>query len=201
MFGWRVGGKPDSLLFDELGGGFAEIANGLQSQFAGDVVGFVVCGRFEGCGPTLGGAQELGESLAEVAVGWAVVVEVIVELVGNVSELFEEIVDVLFASRLARTVSEGFDGLRALVQKLDEDEDAIAGDVGGVAKLLNFGIGERSRFALGVQGREKKQKESEGEDAGYQWLKTWLRSSLSTWVSCLSVASMVPRSSKEALRT
>jgi hypothetical protein len=160
-----VGGEPDSLFLHELGGGFAEVADCLEGKFARDVVGFVVCGSFESCGPALGGAEEFGESLAQVAVGRAVVVEIIVKLVGDVSELFEEIVDVLLPAGFARPCGKGADGLGTLVQKLDENENAVTGDVGGVPKLLDFGVRERGAFALGVEGLDKKQKESEGEEA------------------------------------
>ena len=83
----------------------------------------------------------------------AVVVEVVVELVGDGGELLEEVVGVLFAAGLARMGVEVLDGLVAGVEELDEDEDAIVGEVGGVAELLDLTFGESGVVALGVEGQ------------------------------------------------
>ena len=60
----------------------------------------------------------------------AVVVEVVVELVGDGSELLEEIVGVLLATGLARVGEEILDGFVAGVEKFDEEENAVGGIVG-----------------------------------------------------------------------
>ena len=78
-------------------------------------------------GPAIGGFEQLGQRLADVAVARAVVVEVVLELVGDGGELLEEIVRVLFAAGTARMGEEIVDGVGAVVEELDEDEDAVAG--------------------------------------------------------------------------
>ena len=80
-------GEPGLLVCEELCGFFADVADGLESQFAGEIVGGVFRRLLEIGGPTLGGVKELGQRFADVAVIGAVVVEVVVELVGDVGEL------------------------------------------------------------------------------------------------------------------
>ena len=92
----------------------------------------------------------------------AVVVEVVVELVGDGGELFEEVVGVLFAAGFAGVGEEILDGLVAGVEELDEDEDAVGGEVGGVAELLDLAFRERGVGVLRVQGQSESQ-EDEGE--------------------------------------
>jgi hypothetical protein len=94
----------------------------------------------------------------------AVVVEVVVELVGDGGELFEEVVGVLFAAGFAGMGEEVLNPLVARVEELDEDEDAIAGIVGGVAELLDLSLRHRGVGALSVKGqRESEEDESERE--------------------------------------
>jgi hypothetical protein len=95
----------------------------------------------------------------------AVVVQVVVELVGDVGELLEEVVGVLFAARFAWVGEEILDLLVAGVEELDEDEDAIAGIVGGVAELLDLAFRHSTVAALlSVKGQsESEENESERE--------------------------------------
>ena len=161
--------EPRLLAFDEVGRVFAEVADGVEGQLAGDVVGIVVGRGAEDRGPALGGVDELGQGLADVAVTLAVVVEVVLKLVGDGGELLEEVVGVLLTAGLARVREEVADGVGALVEELDVDEDAVAGDVGGVAELLDLAFGEGVVVALGVDRRREaherrsQQNESEGE--------------------------------------
>ncbi len=96
----------------------------------------------------------------------AVVVEVVVELVGDGGELLEEVVGVLFAAGLAGVGEEVLDGFVAGVEELDEDEDAIVGEVGGVAELLDLAFGEGGVVALcACRGRVSEESEGEEETA------------------------------------
>jgi hypothetical protein len=159
---WRVSGEPGLLFFDEVCGFFADIADGLEGQFAGEIVCGVFGGLFEVGGPALSSIEKLGQDLADVAVVGAVVVEVVVEFVGDVGELLEEIVSVLFAAGFAGTGEEILNRLVAGVEELDEDKDAIAGVVGGVAQLLDLALREGTLAALGVEGQNECE-ENEGE--------------------------------------
>ena len=164
FFGWGVGGEPDLLLFDELCGLFPYVADGFEGEFARDAVDFVVGWRFQGRRPALRGFEEFGQRLANVAVAGAVVVEVVVELVGDGGELLKEVVGVLLAARLAGVGEEVLDGLVAGVEEFDEDQDAVVGDVGGVTELLDLAFGEGGVAALRVEvRREDQQDESERE--------------------------------------
>jgi len=158
FFGGRVGGEPGLLIFDELGGFLADIADGFQGEFAREIVGGVFRGLFDVGRPAFRGFEELGQGFADVAVVGAVVVEVVVELVGYGGELFEEVVGVFFAARFARMGEEILDGFVAGVEELDEDEDAIVGDVGGVAKLLDLSFGEGFIVSLRAQRQSKSEK-------------------------------------------
>src|SRR6266481_5229380 len=108
-----------------------------------DVVGRAGTGRVV-LGKAAGWGFAVASCFADVAVIGTVVVEVIVELVGDVGELTEEIVGVLFAAGFAGVSEEILDPLVALVEELDEDEDAIVGDVSRVAELLDL------RFREGI---------------------------------------------------
>jgi len=161
----RMGGEPGLLVFDEARGFFADVVDGLEGKFAGEIV-FRVLGRlFDVGGPAFGGIDELGEDFAEVLMLRAVVVEVVVEFVGDGGELVEEVVGVLFAAGFAGVGEEVLNPLIARVEELDEDEDAIAGVVGGFAELLDFALGHGVVVALlSVKGQgEGEENESEGE--------------------------------------
>jgi hypothetical protein len=54
------------------------------------------------------------------------------------------------------------DGFVARVEELDEDEDAIVGEVGGFAELLYLAFRQRTLAALSVQ-RQSEGEEYEGE--------------------------------------
>jgi len=150
--GW-VGGEPGALLLDHLGSLFAEVTDGFEGYLAGDVVGFVVGWGFDGGGPAVGGVDELGKGFADVLVVGAVVVKVVVELVGERGELLEEVMCVLFAAGTAGDGVEILDALGAGVEELDVEENAVGGDVGGFADLLDLGLGECVLVALGVDGQ------------------------------------------------
>jgi hypothetical protein len=92
----------------------------------------------------------------------AVVVEIVVELVGDVGELLEEVVGILFAAGFAGVSVKVLDPLVAGVEELDEDDDAIAGEVGRFAELLNLAFRHGVVVALSVQGQSKSE-ENEGE--------------------------------------
>ena len=159
-----MSGEPGFLVFDEVSGFFADVADGFEGQLAGEIVGGVFGRLFDVGGPALGRVEELGEDLADVLVMGAVVVEVVVELVGDGGELLEEVVGVLFAARFAGMGEEILDLLVARVEELDEDEDAIAGIVGRVAELLDLALRHRGVGALSVKGqRESEEDESERE--------------------------------------
>jgi hypothetical protein len=85
----------------------------------------------------------------------SVVIEVVVELVGDVGELLEEVVGILFAAGPAGMSEEVLDLLVARVEELDEDEDAIAWEIGGVAELFYFTFRQGVVAALGVEGRDE----------------------------------------------
>jgi hypothetical protein len=56
------------------------------------------------------------------------------------------------------------DAFVAGVEELDEDEDAIAGKVGGFAELFDLALRHGVVIALSVKGqRESEENESEGE--------------------------------------
>jgi hypothetical protein len=94
----------------------------------------------------------------------AVVIQIVVELVGYGGELLEEVVSVLFAAGFAGVGEERLYVFVAVVEKLDEDKDAIIRDIGGGAKLFDFAFGEGGVGALGVQGQgESKEDQSMGE--------------------------------------
>ncbi len=69
-------------------------------------------------------------------------------------ELFDQVVGVLFTAWFAGMSEEILNGLAALVEELDEDDDAVGGDVGRVAELLDlfFGEGGVVFFARGGGG-------------------------------------------------
>ncbi len=151
----RVSGEPGLLIFDQVGGLLADVADGFEGEFAGEVVYGVFGRRLDVRGPALGGVEKLGEDFADVFVMGAVVVEIVVELVGDVGELLEEVVGILFAAGPAGMGEEVLDLLVARVEELDEDEDAIAWEVGGVAELLYLAFREGVVAALGVEGRDE----------------------------------------------
>jgi hypothetical protein len=155
LLGRWVGGEPGLLLFDEASGLFAYVADGFEGQFAGETVGGVFRWLFEVGGPALGGVEEFGQGFANVAMVGAVVVKVVVELVGDCSELLEKVVSIFFATGLAGVSEEILDRLVSGVEELDEDEDAIVGEVGRFAELLDFTFGEGGVAALCVKGQNE----------------------------------------------
>lgn len=94
---------------------------------------------------------------------WAVVIQVVVEFVCNGGELFEEVVGVLFAAGLSGVGVQGSDGVAAGVEEFDEDQDAVVGDIGGGAQLLDLGFREGGIVSLsGVyRGGDGQQEERE----------------------------------------
>ena len=148
-----MGLEPGGLFGGELGGAFAEVADGFQGELARDGVGVVVGDGLECRGPAIGGVEDLGESLAQVGVAGAVVVEVVGEFVDDGGELAEQIAGVFFAAGAAGLGVEVLDLLEAQVVEFDEEEDAIAGEVAGLADLVDFAVGEGGRGDLGAQGR------------------------------------------------
>ena len=162
-----MSGEPGLLALDEFGGVLAEIANGFEGQFAGDVVCLVVRCRLDAGGPAVGGLEKLGERFADVTVASAVIVEVVLKLVRDGGELFKEIVRVLFAARTARFGEEVMDGDGAIIEETDEGQDTITGSVSRFAKLLDLGIGEGMIAALCVERRVESEKD-EGETCASQ---------------------------------
>jgi hypothetical protein len=159
-----VGGEEGALVFDEAGGFFADVADALEGELAGDGVGVDLGGDAEAGGPTVGGFEELGELLAEVAMAWAVVVQVVVEFVGDGGELLEEVMEVLIAAGAAGLGYEILDGFGASVEELNKDDYAIRGDVGRLAELLDFGLREAGFAPLeGVERRGCKEEEEGAE--------------------------------------
>ena len=86
----------------------------------------------------------------------AVVVEVVVELVGDGGELLQQIVGILFATGAAWTGVHLLNAFDPGVQELDEDEDAVVGVVGGVAELLDLAVGEGGVVPLGVERQDER---------------------------------------------
>jgi hypothetical protein len=162
FFGGRVSGKPGLLISDELRGFFADVADGLKGKFAREVICGVFGRLFEVGGPALGGVEKLGQDFTDVAMVGTVVVEVVVEFVGDGGKLLEEIVCVFFATGFARVSEEILDGLVARIEELDEDQNAIAGDIGGVAKLLDLSFRESALATLGME-RQRKSEHNESE--------------------------------------
>lgn len=146
-----MGSEPGALGFDEFRGVLAEIVDGIEGQFAGDVVGLVVGRGFDVGGPAIGGLEKLGERFADVVVAAAVFVEVVFELVDDGSELFEEVVGVLLAARAARGGEEIMDSIGALVEEPGEDENTVARNVSGFAELLDLCFRESVVVVLGVK--------------------------------------------------
>jgi len=168
--GWG-GGEPGLLVFDELRGFFADVANGFESKFAREVVGCVFRRLLDVGGPAFGGVEEFGQSFADIAVTGAVVVEVVVEFVGDGGELLEEVVGVLLASGFARMSEEVLDGFGADVEEFDKDENAIVGVVGGCAELFDLAFGESAVVGLSVKGQSKsKEEKDEGDPAEHRFL-------------------------------
>lgn len=163
VFGGWMGGEPSLLLFDEARGLFANVTDGFEGKFARKIVDGIF-GRLLQVGrPALGGVEEFGQRLADVAVVWAVVVEVVVELVGDGGELFEQVVCVLFAAGFARMGEEVLDRLVAGVEEFDEDENAIVRKVGGLAELLDLAFREGRVGTLSVE-RQSESEKNETED-------------------------------------
>ena len=165
IFGGRVGGEPGALVFDEAGGFVVDVANAFEGERAGDVVGVAVGGGPEGGGPAIGGLEEFGELFAEVGVTRTVVVKVVVELVGDGGELLEEVVEIVFAAGSAGLGDEFLDSFRAGVEEFDKGGDAVGGDVGGLAELLDLGVGHGFVGVLGVEGERGEKKQEGGERA------------------------------------
>jgi hypothetical protein len=92
----------------------------------------------------------------------AVVVKVVVEFVGDVGELLEEVVGVLFAAGFAGVGEEILDGFVARIEEFDEEKDAIVGEVGRFAELFDLAFLERSLAALSVEGQSESE-EDQGE--------------------------------------
>jgi hypothetical protein len=159
------------LLFNELSCLLVEVADGFEGEPAGDVVGVVVWRGLQVGGPAFGSVEELGKGLADVVVAGAVVVEVVIELVGDGGELFEEVVSVLFAAGFAGVSVEILYLLVARVEELDEDEKAVVGEVGSFAELLDFAFGECAVGALRIERQSKsKCQECEQEPTGHWFL-------------------------------
>jgi hypothetical protein len=158
-----MGGEPGLLLFDEVRDLFANVTDGFEGKFAREVVDGIFRGLFQVGGPALGGVKEFGQRFADVAVVRTVVVEVVVELVGDGGELFEQVVRVLFATGFARMGEEVLDCLVAGVEKLDEDENTIVGKVGGLAELLDLAFREGRVGTLSVE-RQSESDENESEE-------------------------------------
>ena len=171
----RMGGEPRLLLSDHLGGLFAEIADGLERQPALDVVGVVVRRRLDGGGPAFKSIDEFRKRLADVAVAGTVVVEVVIELVCEGSELLEEIVGVLLAAGTAGFRVEILQGLDADVDELDEDHDTVIGDVSGVAEFFDLFFGESGFSALCAEWQRESQEGEEKEGAAHGGDFSWPR--------------------------
>jgi hypothetical protein len=171
FFRRRMREEPGLLLFDELRGLVVEIADGFEGEPTGDIVGFVIGWGLQVGRPALGGVDELGKGFADVAVARTVVVEVVVELVGDGGELLEEVVCVLFATGFARVGEEILDGFVAGIEEFDEEENAVAGIIGDLSELLDFALGECGLGALSVEVRSRQeQKEGERESAEHRFL-------------------------------
>jgi hypothetical protein len=169
VFGGWMGREPGLLIIDEARGLFANVTDGFKGKFAREVVDGIFGGLFQVGGPALGGVEEFGQRLADVAVVWAVVVEVVVELVGDGGELFEQVVGVLFATGFARMGEEVQDCLVPGVEEFDEDENAIVGKVGGLAELLDLAFREGRVGTLSVE----RQSESEENESEEETTKHW----------------------------
>jgi hypothetical protein len=164
-----MGLEPGGLVVGELGGVFAEVAEGLEGEAAGDVVGVVFGEGVEGGGPAGDGGEDFGEGAAQIDVAGAVVVEVVGELVGDGGELKDEVVGVLLAARVAGVGVEVVQFLGAEVEKLDEEKDAVGGIVAVLADLVDLSLGEGGVAWLGAEGRgEGKKREGEDEAAGHE---------------------------------
>jgi hypothetical protein len=99
----------------------------------------------------------------------AVVIEVVVEFVGDGGELLEEVMGILFAAGLARMCEEVLNGFVAGVEKLDEDENSVRGEVGGVAELFDLALGESAVISLGVEGQSEGEEEKCGGEPTQHW--------------------------------
>jgi hypothetical protein len=188
LLGRRMGFEPGLLVGGHLGGGFAQITDGFQGDLAGDAVGLVFGRGFDGGGPAFGGVEQLGQGLAQVGVAGAVVVEIVVELVGDGGELLDEVVGVLLAAGAAGLGVEVVELLGAQVEELDEEQDAVGGDVPGFADLFDLGVGEGGGMELGVKERGEdcsdcdREDDPEGTCAGFRerpfagrrrWKRMW----------------------------
>jgi hypothetical protein len=164
-----MGLEPGDLVGGELGGVFAEVAEGLEGELAGDGIGVVFGEGVEGGGPAVDGGEDLGEGAADVDVAGAVVVEVVGELVGDGGELKDEVVGVLLAAGTAGTGVEVVHLLSAKVEELDEEKYAVGGIVAVLADLVDLGLGEGGVGRLGVKrSGEGEEYEDEGKRAGHR---------------------------------
>jgi hypothetical protein len=153
-----MGLEPGGLVGGELGGGLAEVAQGLDGELAGDGVGVVFWEGVEGGGPAGDGGEDFGEGAADVDVAWAVVVQVVGELVGDGGELKDEVVGVLLAAGAAGMGVEVVEFLGAEVEEVDVKKDAVGGVVAGLADLFDLGLGE---VGVGSAGRGEVRRERE----------------------------------------
>jgi hypothetical protein len=160
-----MGLEPGGLIGGELGGVFAEVAEGLDGEAACDVVGVVFGEGVEGGGPAGDGGEDFGEGAAEVDVAGAVFVEVVGELVGDGGELKDEVVGVLLAAGSAGMGVEVVEFLGAEVEEVDEEKDAVGGIVAVLPDLVDLGLGEGGVGGLGAE-RSGEGEESEGEGEG-----------------------------------
>jgi len=94
----------------------------------------------------------------------AVVVQVVVELVGDGGELLEEVVGVLFAARLRGWAKRSWILLLRASRSLMKTRMRFAGEVGGFAELLDLPSDIAFIVALSVKGQsESEENESERE--------------------------------------
>ena len=90
------------LFRQQLFGGVVGVGHGGERELAGYVVAVVGRGGAQCALPALCGLCELWEGFAQIAVLRAVLVEVVIELIGDVGNLREEVVQVKLAAGVTR---------------------------------------------------------------------------------------------------
>jgi len=73
-------------------------------------------------------------------------------------------VGVLLTAGAARFGVEVVDLVGAEVEELDEEEDAVGGEVAGVADLFDFGVGQGGFALLSVERGEAERERAEGDE-------------------------------------
>src|SRR6185312_6761970 len=138
-----MGCKPRFLRRDKLGSVVPKISDRFKSQLAGYVISGIVGRGLDVRRPAVCSLDKFRQRLADVTVPRGIVVEVVLQLVGDGGELLKEIVSILFAAGTAWMREQVMDGPGTFVKEFNEDHDAVARNIRRVAKLLYLSVRKR----------------------------------------------------------